>query len=308
MWGRSLRERCRVVNRYSTVRVQRSFLLARFEVVFGRGTAADDAMFLLGHSEFSKDVPSLVSAIGDGLRPLGLDSRAVFIDGALPALAVLRCDLSGAVFRPEHRPAFAVDGLAPAFFSRRAEVLFRPAFFGDWQFTGALGMDDAVFGFGRDAAGNAVLALALERCGAGTLELSVARSEVEKAVFSLAAKAAEEQGAEVKAVSVAWESVGPRALGLKIVARAKAMFVETGITATGRVEITDSLSLRVSALECSGDGMMGNLAATFLRKEIPKYEGRSISLAGAFGGLRLNDVSLACDASSMRVKATLGAA
>jgi hypothetical protein len=275
-----------------------------FDIVFDDGSVADERMFLLGHSEFPKDVGALVAAIDDGLRPLGLAAGRVSAEGALPAIALLRVDLSGAVFRVEHRASLAAGALEPGFFARRTEVLCSHARFGEIQFSGSLQIDDAVFGYGRDAGDQAVLAL--ERCGNGTLDVSVARNEVEKAVLALASKAAEEQGAEVKSVAVHWESRGPRALELRVVARAKAMFVETSVTATGRVEITDALALVVSGLSCSGDGMMGNLAATFLRKEIPKYEGRSISLAGAFGGLRLRDVSLRCEQESLHVRAVAG--
>lgn len=258
-------------------------------------------MFLLGHSEFPKDAGALIASVGEGLRPLGLSSGCVSAEGSLPALTLLRCDLSGAVFRSEHRAALATGALEPGFFARRAEAICSSARFGEIEFSGALQIDDAVFGYGRDAAGQAVLAL--ERCSSGTLDISVARNEVEKAVLALASKAAEEQGAEVKSVAVHWDSRGPRSLELRVVARAKAMFMETSVTATGRVEITDDLSLVITGLSCTGDGMIGNLAATFLRKEIPKYEGRSISLAGAFGGLRLKDVSLRCEAEMLRVRA-----
>lgn len=260
-------------------------------------------MFLLGQSEFPKEAATLVASIGEGLRPLGLGAERVSAEGSLPALALLRCDLSGAVFQPEHRAAIATGALEPGFFARHTEAVCTHARFGEISFSGSLQIDDAVFGFGRDAAGQAVLAL--ERCGNGTLDLAIARTEVEKAVFGLASKAAEEQGAEVKSVTVRWESRGPRALELRVVARAKAMFVETSVTATGRVEITEALTLVISGLACSGDGMMGNLAATFLRKEIPKYEGRSVSLAGAFGGLRLREVTLKCEDEVLRVRAVV---
>ena len=261
-------------------------------------------MFLLGHSEIRNEAGALVASIGEGLRPLGLDASRVSAEGALPALTLLHCDLAGAVFRSGHRAALAVGPLEPGFFARRAEVACASARFEELEFAGSVALDDAVFSYGRDAAGNPVLAL--EKCGAGVLDISIARGEVEKLVLSLAQKAAEEQGAEVKSVSVFWESRSARTLELRVVARAKAMFMETSVTATGRVEVTDALALVVSGLSCSGDGMIGNLAATFLRKEIPKYEGRSISLAGAFGGLRLWDVSLRCEAECMTVRAMVG--
>ena len=260
-------------------------------------------MFSLCGVDFPKDGAALRAALGEGLRPLGLDAGRVVVEGALPALSLLKFELSGAVFRAGHRPAVAVAEGIPGFFSRRVEVLCRPAMAGGVAFVATVGIDDAVFSFARDAAGCAVLVL--DRCGAGVLELAVERAEVEKAVLAAASTAAEEQGATVKSVAVRWEQDGLRALTLSVDARAKAMFIETGVTATGRVEVTDALAVVVSGLRCGGDGMMGNLAASFLRKEIPKYEGRSVSLAGALGGLRLGDVTLHCEREVLRVRATL---
>ncbi len=260
-------------------------------------------MFLLSGSDFPNNEASLIAAIGNGLRPLGLNPERVSTEGAFPSLAALRCEISGAVFLREHRAAKAVGELKPGFFARRVEVACRSAQFEGLAFAGSLSLDDAIFAFGRDAASNPVLAL--EKCASGALELAVERSEFEKLVHSLASKAAEEHGAEVKSVTVSWEQSGPRALSMRLVARAKAMFMETSVTALGRVEVTDSLDVIIAGLSCSGDGMVGNLAASFLRKEIPKYEGRSISLAGAFGGgLRLRDVALQCEQDSLRVKAS----
>lgn len=260
-------------------------------------------MFSLCGCDFPNDVASLRAALGAGLRPLGLDASRMIVEGELPALSLLRCELSGAVFSPQHRPAAAVGEGTPGFFARRVEALCEPAKFGEVAFSATLGIDDAVFSFARAADGGAVLVL--DRCGAGVLDVAIERTEVEKAVFALASAAAAEHGAEVKGVSVRWEQNGPRALMLRVDVRAKAMFIETSVKATGRVEITDALAVVVSGLSCGGEGMMGNLAASFLRKEIPKYEGRSVSLAGAVGGLRLRDVSLRCEPDVLRVRAVM---
>lgn len=259
-------------------------------------------MFALCCSDFPNDVVSLKAALGAGLRPLGLDAGRVSLEGALPALALLRCELSGAVFRAGHRPAVAVGEGTPDFFARRVEAVCDPGLAGDVAFAGSLRVDDAVFAFGRDATGAAVLIL--ERCGAGVLEVAIQRSELEKTLLALASKAAEEQGAEVKGVSISWTQEGPRTLALRVDVRAKAMFIETSVTASGCVSVTDALDVVISGLTCGGEGMMGNLAASFLRKEIPNYEGRSISLAGAVSELRLKDVSLRCEAEVLRVRAT----
>ena len=259
-------------------------------------------MFALNGFDCPNDAASLKTAMEAGLRPLGLNPGCVVIEGSLPALSLLKCNLSGAVFRATHRPAVAVGEYTPGFFVRRVEAVCEPARFGEVEFSMSLGIDDAVFAFGRDATGEVVLVL--ERCGAGVLDVAIRRSEVEKAVLALASGAAEEQGAEVRGVSVRWEQDGPHALSLRADVRAKAMFIETSVKASGRVTVSDALAVTVSGLACSGDGMMGNLAATFLRKEIPKYEGRSISLAGAAGGLRLKDVTVRCEPDVLHVRAT----
>ena len=261
-------------------------------------------MFLLSGSDFPNNEASLIAAIGNGLRPLGLSPDRVSAEGGFPSLSALRCDVSGAVFLREHRAAAAEGAMQPGFFARRMEVVCRSAQFEGLSFAGNLFLDDAVFAFGRDAGANPVLAL--EKCAGGSLDLSVERSEIEKLVHSLASKAAGEHGAEIKSVTLAWEQSGPRALSMRLVARAKAMFMETSVSALGRLEISDKLDATISGLSCSGDGMVGNLAASFLRKEIPKYEGRSVSLAGVFGGgLQLRDVSLRCEPDSLRIKAVL---
>ncbi len=272
-------------------------------VVFPGGSDANARMFPLGGPIFPTDEPSLIAAIGAGLSPLGLSAACVSVEGVLPALGALKCDLSGAVFCSSHRAAKAAGEITPGFFARRAEAFCNDGHFEGMAFTASLKIDDAIFGYRRDDEGDAVLVL--EGCAAGVLELEISRADVEKALFSVVSKAAEEHGAEVKGVAVSWEQSGPKALALRVDVRAKAMFVETRVTANGRVEITDALEAVVSGLSCKGDGMMGSLAASFLKKEIPRFEGRSISLGGAFGGgLRLKDVSLHCESNSLRVGAT----
>lgn len=260
-------------------------------------------MFPLCRTEFPKDELELKSAIGAGLGPLGLDASRVTVDGALPALAELRCDVSGSEFRKEHRFAVATGAVSPGFFARKVSVLCENGRFSGAGFSASLRMDDAVFGYGRDAVGGAVLML--ERCGSAVLDVSVHRSGLERMLFDLAAAAAEEQGAEMKGMSLYWEQQNPQAVTFRIEARAKAMFVETRVSATGRVAIDDAMQITISGLTVSGEGMMGNLAATMLRKEIPKYEGRSFSLGGILpGGLRLKSIALRCEPEALSVHAT----
>lgn len=261
-------------------------------------------MFALSRVDFPKDELELKAAIGAGFAPLGLDASRVALEGSLPALTALRCNLSGAEFRKEHRFAKAEGAISPGFFVRELSVSCEHGRFLGAEFSASLRVDDAVIGYGRDSKNSAVLVL--EKCGAAALNVSLFRSGIERVLFDLAASAADEQGAEMKETSLHWEQESPRALKLRIEARAKAMFVDAHVTATARVSIDDDLRLTVSGLACTGEGMMGNLAATMLRKEIPKYEGRSIALGEALpGGLQMKSIELRCEPEALVIRATL---
>ncbi len=260
-------------------------------------------MFALCREDFPKDELELKTAIGAGFGLLGLDASRVELEGSLPALTSLRCNVSGAEFRKEHRFAKAVGAISPGFFVRELSVLCENGRVLGAGFSASLRVNDAVLGYGRDVNHGAVLVL--EKCGAAVLNVSLHRSGIERVLFDLATTAADEQGAEMKETSLHWEQETSRALKLRIEARAKAMFVDARVTATVRVSIDDDLQLTVSGLSCTGEGMMGNLAATMLRKQIPKYEGRSIALGDALpGGLRMKSIELRCEPDALVIRAT----
>ncbi len=132
----------------------------------------------------------------------------------------------------------------------------------------------------------AALALTFTRSGSGALALTIPLAELERAMLALARDAAEKQGAEVESVKVVWTSESPRALRLHAVAVAKAMFISAKLTITGRIEISDALVLQIGDLTCTGDGMIANLAASYLRTRLSELEGRGIPLQSLLPGLR----------------------
>jgi hypothetical protein len=102
----------------------------------------------------------------------------------------------------------------------------------------------------------------------------------------MAREAAEKKGADVKSVKLTLTSTTPNALELKVEAEAKAMFLTAKLVITGRIDINESMEVRVSGLSCAGDGMIGNLAAGALRPKLAAMEGRTLALRNFVPNLR----------------------
>lgn len=213
-------------------------------------------------------MPSDLSAIAAALVPLGLDGRAISMDGNFPNPAELRLDLTGARLHRGMRLPDAAAASEPAFVARMVKVKATPAYFESLPFNLSLLAEDAVFSS----------APALIRSGKGTLELFATLADLESTLLALVRSAAEKQGAEAESVQLALTAEGPHALALRAKATAKAMFFTATLTLTGRIEITDALEARLCALECSGDGMIANLAAGALRPKLASLEGCAFSL------------------------------
>lgn len=254
-----------------------------------------------------RDSASLRTALAEALSPLGIGGDPVTLEGEFPAVARLAVNMDGAKFTRDLRVAAVEDGAGAegGFFARALEVNARRATFDGAEFQAALRADDVVFGFVRGADGG--LVMRLERAAGGTLEMSVARTELEHAIRRLAAEAAEKQGAEIKSVAIEMTAEGTRILAVRVAVTAKAMMFTAAATVTGRVEISTSLEARVRDLACHGDGMLGNLAAGFLRPRFAEIEARMFPLGRALGGVAVRDVEIS-GGDRLRIRATFGSA
>lgn len=242
------------------------------------------------------DTDTLRAGLAAALVPLGLGAGALVVEGEFPSLGAVRANITGARFHRGLRVQTAPAG-QPAFFARELSVTASPAYLESLPFTLAVQGADAVFSLAGPV-------LALAQCGAGTLDVAVKHPDLEAALTAVAREAAEKKGAEVKSVKVELKSNGPRSLELRAVAVAKAMFLTATLTITGRVDVSETMEVRLSGLGCTGDGMIANMAAGSLRPRLAAMEGRSLALREFVPNLR----SVALDASvGLRIHADFGA-
>lgn len=234
-------------------------------------------MFPVGGTEFPKDNATLLAALADGVRPLGVSADAVALDGSFPSFEQISIELTGARFRRDHRPRPAPQETVVGFETRRLEIRANPAHAETLPFHLDVRGSDCVFGFGRAADGAG--AFALRSAAACTVEASAALADIEAAVRAAAGEAVAAQGASIHSVQIELESAGSRSLAFSAKVTARAVMFSATLTLKGRIDIDDAFNARLSGLACSGEGMMATLAATALRPRLAQWEGASAPLS-----------------------------
>jgi hypothetical protein len=262
-------------------------------------------MFPIG-STLPHDKTTLHAGLAHGLGQLGLGGDAVEIEGEFPQFAAIRVNLTNARFHRGLAFARAAGATQSLCFARAMEMQGSPALVESIPVELQIRAQDVVVGVAETGADSSKV-LVIDRAAQGTIDLSVRRDELEKALLEAGRAAAKEKGAEVQSVELRLQSEAPRALAVRALIAAKAMFFTTTVTISGCLEIDDQLNARLRDLHCEGDGMIGKMAAGALRSQFQKLENRSIPLGQAVAGLSLRDVRLE-GGEQLRVHAVFGAA
>ena len=122
----------------------------------------------------------------------------------------------------------------------------------------------------------------------------------------LAHNAAAEHGGSVETVRLTLDAVNERQIAVTALAVAKAMFLTATLTIRGRIAVDDDFNIRLSNTECTGDGMLANLAAAQLRPRLAALEGSVFSIRKILpAGLHPTNVTLT-GGPSLRVFARFG--
>lgn len=128
----------------------------------------------------------------------------------------------------------------------------------------------------------------------GQIEISAAKEHIERAIAAVANLEAGKHGVEIDQVELTLQPRGLRGLDAEVRLRAKKLFISTHLQITARLDLDQELTATISDLYCTGAGVLGSLACTFLAPQLQKLSGRSVSLSALpLGGLRLHDVRLA---------------
>ncbi|MEO8354247.1 MAG: hypothetical protein ABI680_21160 [Chthoniobacteraceae bacterium] len=260
---------------------------------------------------FSKTVPTtadqLSRALSEGFRRLGIQPSSIKAEGGIwPQIESVVIDLSGATATRTTKLPEVGESLPDTVSLAHTRILGDPVRIESVPVHFDAKVQNATAGFSRS--GNDSLILTLERAESGTLEMKVARTELEKGLHQAAIEAAAGHGVDIKSTELEWESLDPRSFTFRLSVRAKAFIMSTTVKVRGRVEIDDTLAVRVSELRVEGEGVLAGMVEGFVKPHLAKIEGNPFALGSPVaGGLRVRDLSVACG-ETLLVQATFSAA
>jgi hypothetical protein len=164
--------------------------------------------------------------------------------------------------------------------------------------------DDVRLDMEREEDGKLAPEVAAARNGTALIELT--RTELQELLVSVVQSAVEEHGVKIQSADLALSSIGERAVACSLHLRAMKMLVSVEVTIAARADVDEHLTLRISGLKATGDGLIDSIAASVLDTKLAEHEGRAFDLAPrALRHVKLSDLRV--DAGDpMRISAGFG--
>jgi hypothetical protein len=266
-------------------------------------------MFPLNTTTLPSSSTELAARINGSLRSVfTLPSDPVDIrDLSYPHLAAIDVSLDGAKLpgRPPAIPSLATDAV-PALTVDSFNAGGRRISVGPAAVDFALTATGVALFQAKDRNGNVVLLL--HNAAQGSVEASVAKSDLEALIAEVAKMEAGKHGVGIDNVQLFLRSQSPRSLAAEVRLRAKKLFVSASLRITAQLDLDAELNARLSGLDCVGDGAIASVACGVLKPQLEKLNGRVFPLMSLpLGQVRLRDVRVAVG-ESLSVKAEFGTA
>ena len=254
-------------------------------------------MFILSGTTFPTNVDELKAAIRGGVSEvltLSNPQNTVQVEGgAWPALDRVTIDLSDSTIRvtqppPKPQPR---DDRQPGITVKQLEVLGHPIRYGRSSADLSLSTSGVVLDFAHDQNGAALLLV--RDAAEGRIAMKIAKADLQAALTEAATAAAKPHGVSIQDLQLNLTSDGPRSLAGELRVKAKKMVMSGVVVLRGRIDIDDSLVATLSNLACSGEGMIGSMAAAMVNTKLKSFEGKRIPLtAMSLGQTKLRDLQV----------------
>lgn len=267
-------------------------------------------MFPLAGKAFPTDAGALASAIEEALRevfalPKGA-SPVTAKGGTYPDIKHVKVDLDGAkvsATEPPPKP-LGTGKRQPGVTVGEFELTARPIRYEQAKLDLDLTASGLRFDFDRDKAGRPLLVLT--DAEDGEVNARVSKKDIEALMLSAATLGAKQQGVTVQDLELELSSTGPRSIAADVRVKAKKMLVTGVVHVTGAVDIDDELNATLSNLRCTGEGMIGTMAAGVMQKHLQAFDGKQVPLmAFSLGDVSLRDLELEVN-GALHVSAAFG--
>src|SRR5262249_48628536 len=118
------------------------------------------------------------------------------------------------------------------------------------------------------------LTLALQNAAHGKLEVSITQADLAALVTQLAQEQAGKHNITVEAANIELRPKNEHSVSAEIQLRIRKLFVSTTLNIIGGLNLDDQLNLRVSHLNCTGEGVGGTIACGILNPYLRRIENR----------------------------------
>ena len=158
--------------------------------------------------------------------------------------------------------------------------------------------------FAKDKTGKPMLVLA--DAEKGDVSAKISKADMQAVLLSVATLAAKQQGVTIQDLKVDLTSEGKRSVAAEARVKAKKLMMSGVVVIKGKLDVDDELNATVSGLSCTGEGMIGSLAAGMVGNKLKAYEGKRIPLmAFSLGNVTLRNLKIAVN-GSLQVTAAFG--
>lgn len=252
-------------------------------------------MFPLHTAIFPASAADLERLLNESLQHIFLAEFApvVIRDHSYPHLHAITVSLDGARLRADPpRPLSWSGETSPALEVDQLTLSASPLFLDPATVNISLSVREVQFGQGKDSNGHVVLSL--ESATEGKIEISARQTDLEALIVKLAQGQGSKQGITIDRVQLRLQQKSAHSLKAELRLRARKLFLSASVQVTGQLELDEQLKLKVSDLNCTGDGGIANLVCGILKPYLQKIEGREFPLMSLpLGKIRLHDVRLA---------------
>jgi hypothetical protein len=254
-------------------------------------------VFPLYTANFPSSALDLERQLNHSLRPIfSTEADPVSVrDASYPHLTEVRVCLDGARLRSNPPPPVSIRGeISPALRVDQLSLSAQALSLGPASINLSLLARTVDFVQGKDS--NEQVALALENAADGQIEISISQTGLAALITALAQNQASKQGVTIDEVQLDLRPANPHSLAAQIRLRIRKLFLNASLSVTGQLDLDDHLNLKISDLNCTGDGAMASLACRILTPYLRKIEDQEIPLMLLpLGEIRLRDVRLAVD-------------
>jgi hypothetical protein len=252
-------------------------------------------MFALHTATFPSSASDLERLLNESLQRIFItESGPVTIrEQSYPHLGAISISLDGARLRadPPHLPVIS-GKTSPALEIDQLTLSASPLSLGSAEVTLSLSAREVLLGQGKDS--NDQIVLFLESATDGNIEISATQTDLEALIAKLVQNQASKQGITIDGVQLKLRQKGVHSLAANVRLRARKLFLSASIQVTGQLELDDQLNLKISDLNCTGDGGIATLACGILKPYLKKIDGQEFPLMSLpLGKVRLRDVRMA---------------